>query len=132
MKKRMLLSLFLPAMAFLFLGCQQNMKLNERTIGVEVTVPDSAWRVTILEVYRAKDRLLVISSLHRDPEVMAAQVISRATDAVRIPAPDLPVKHYVLGKTFGWAQDPHRFIQNREEIEEELKSAKLLYQRKKE
>jgi hypothetical protein len=106
------------------------MSAQQQTITIEVTVPDPAWTVTIEEVYATQGRLLVISTLDRDPEVMASQVISRASDTVGVTAPDWPVEHYVLGKTFGWAADPHTFIQDRQELEEKLKNADLLYRRK--
>jgi hypothetical protein len=110
-------------------GCQQTVSMEQRPIEIAVTVPDPAWTVTIEEVYASSDRLIVVSRLQRDPETMAPQVISRATDRVKIAAPDLPVEHFVLGKTFGWAEEPHRFIRDRRELDEVLKNARRLYPR---
>lgn len=125
------LTLVLPVLMFLFplLGCTQPASFAPRTISVEVTVPDPAWQVTIQEIYVKGDRLLVVSELSRDPETMAAQVISKASDSVRIPAPNLPTDHYILGRTFRWAQEPHHFIQNPGELAKALESATRIYQR---
>jgi hypothetical protein len=125
------ITLALPVLMFLFplLGCAQPSNFAPRTISVEVTVPDPAWQVTIREIYVKGDRLLVVSELRRDPEAMAAQVISKASDSVRIPAPNLPTDHYILGRTFRWAQEPHHFIQNPAELVKVLQSATKIYQR---
>jgi hypothetical protein len=126
-----LLSIFLPVLVFLFphLGVGQPTNHPLRTISVEVTVPNPTWRVAIQEVYVKGDRLLVVSTLSRDPDSMAAQVISKASDSVRIPAPDYPVEHYILGRTFRWAKEPHHFPQDRAELQKILQSAKKIYSR---
>lgn len=123
------LSIFLTV--FLLVGCIHPSNAEPRTISVEVTVPDPAWKVTIREIYVKDDRLLVVSELERDPDVMAAQVISQTSDSVRVSAPDLPVDHYVLGRTFNWSREPHRFIDDRSELTQILQSADRIYQRPK-
>lgn len=125
----MLLTVF--ATVFLLTGYLQETDAEERrTISVEVTVPDPAWTVQIKEIYVAKDRLLVVSRLSRDPRAIAAQVISKTTDSVRQPLPDLPVEHYILGKTFRWEQEPHHYLENRRELKEKIKDARLVYRQK--
>lgn len=131
MKNMMFLSLPLIALSFLLLGCLRHAHAEPRTLSVEVTVPDPAWKVTIEEVYLSDDRILVVSRLARDPEVMAPQVISKATDSVRISAPNLPVEHYIIGRTFRWAQEPHHFIDDQARMKEivEGKFAERIYRR---
>lgn len=124
--------------AFLFLfaagallantGCQRHSPM-ERTISIELTVPDPAWQVVIDRVYLEDDRLVAVSKVERDPEAMAAQVISQASDTVRLEAPDLPIEHYVLGKTWGWAEEDHRFLEDERQLQRELQGARLLYDR---
>lgn len=104
---------------------------NIMEITVILTVPDAAWAISIDEVFRVKDELWVIAVLQRMP-LMAAQVISTATDTVKIAAPALPVKYFVLGKTWQWQnEEAYTFLKNRDEIAEQLKTAPLLYKKPK-
>lgn len=104
------------------------LETKEREITVTLTVPDSAWAIAIEEVHEVKDEVWVISTVSRDPDVMGAQVISIVEASVKFAAPDLPVKHFVIGKTWGWKnEEPYTFIKNLKELEKELKSGKLLY-----
>lgn len=106
---------FLTLAAVFLSGCQTPTN-QMREIGVEVTVPDPAWEVSIEEIYQADGRLNVISRLTRDEEAMAAQVISTIEDRVTVAAPDLPVDHYLLGKTWDWREEEHHFVANEEEL----------------
>lgn len=101
---------------------------GEHEITVTLTVPDSAWVISIDEIHQVKDEIWVISTVSRDPNVMGAQVISIVKASVKFAAPDLPVKHFVIGKTWDWKnEEPYTFIKNLKELERELKSGKLLY-----
>jgi zinc protease len=102
---------------------------KERTIEVTVTVPDAAWRLSIEEVYQVKDELWVISRVSRDPDAMGAQVITTLTASVKVEAAALPVKHFVLGKTWNWAEEDHTFIGDMKEIAKSLRDAKALYKK---
>lgn len=102
---------------------------TQRLITVELTVPDPAWQVQIERVFRNQDRLHVVSRVQRAADVMAAQVISRVSDQVRISAPDLPVEHYILGKTWNWAEEDHHFIDDERQLEERLQGKKLIFDR---
>jgi hypothetical protein len=119
----MLLSIFLFAITAL--------AAEEREITVTLTVPDSAWAISIEEVHEVKNEIWVISNVSRDPDVMGAQVISVVRDAVIMVAPDLPVKHFVIGKTWNWKnEEAYTFIENRNNLDSELISGKRLYKRK--
>jgi hypothetical protein len=78
---------------------------NEKTIDAQVTVPDSAWRLTIEAVYQVKEELWVISRVSRDPHAMGLQVITTLKASVKVEAPELPVRHFVIGKTWNWEGD---------------------------
>ena len=120
----MLLSIFLFAITAL--------AAEEREITVTLTVPDSAWAISIEEVHEVQNEIWVITNVFRDPGMMGAQVISVVKDSVIMVAPDLPVKHFVIGKTWNWKNDePYTFIENRNNLDCELKSGKRLYKRKK-
>jgi len=100
-------------------------------IAVELTVPDAAWKVTIDEVYRVGDELWVISTIFRDPDVMGVQVISTVRASLKLDAPELPVKHFVTGKSWDWQNhEPYVFIDDRLQIDDKLKEGSLLYRRK--
>ena len=101
---------------------------SSRTITVSITVPDTGWRVKVSEVYQVGDELWAIAVLSRDPAVIAAQMISTASDTVSVTAPDLPVKVYLLGKSWRWPNDePYTFLASLEEIVSSLRGAKKLY-----
>jgi zinc protease len=101
---------------------------EEREITVTLTVPDTMWAISIDKVYEVKGEIWVISTVSRSSEGMGAQVISEVKASVKLAAPDLPVKHYIIGKTWRWEnKEPYTFIKNVKELERELKSGKLLY-----
>lgn len=104
----------------------QHLGSMERPVTIELTVPDPAWKVTIERVYQADERLLAVARVERDPEVMAAQVISKASDTVRVRAPDLPVEHYVIGKTWNWAEEDYHFV-TEAEVDKATKGARLIW-----
>ena len=112
--------------------CTAAMAAEKKEITVKLTVPDSAWTLTIDEIYKGKGEIWVISRLARAPGVMGLQVISMRQDTVKVSAPDLPVKHFVIGKTWNWKnKEPYIFIKNLKQIEKNLKLSKLLYKKAK-
>ncbi len=100
-----------------------------RTIQVHLDTPDSAWRIAIDQIYQSEAGLIVISKASRG-EMMAAQVISTVSDQVQIDVdPNLPVKHYLLGKTWNWGDTSQlEPIESLKSIEDKLAAAKLIYQ----
>jgi hypothetical protein len=59
---------------------------------------------------------------------MGAQVISTVQASLKLAAPDLPLRYFVVGKTWNWKnEEPYTFIENLKQIEKALKSGKLLY-----
>lgn len=124
MKKLMVLLMALSAIA---VGAE------EKQIEVCLKVPDAAWKIVIDSVNEVNKELWVVSTVSRDPDVMGAQVISTTlTAAVKISADDLPVKHFVIGKTWKWKNDEnHTFIHDLKQIEKDLAAGKMLYRRAK-
>jgi hypothetical protein len=60
--------------------------------------------------------------------MMGAQVISTVQASLKLIAPDLPTKYFIIGKSWGWKnEEPYTFIKHLKQIENELKSGKLLY-----
>ena len=110
--------------------CTTTLGAEKISITVELTVPDSAWAITVEEVHKVNNGIWVISRVSRDPDMMAAQVISTVRDTVEINAAELPLKHLVIGKTWGWKnEEPYTFINDLRQVESDLKTSKLLYKR---
>ena len=122
MKKMMMI---LP---LVLLFCTTAWGADEKEITVKLTVPDTAWTIAIEEVHKVGKELWVISTVSQNPDIMGAQVISTVHATLKLTAPDLPVKHFIIGKTWNWKnEEPCTFIENLKQIEKELKSGKLLY-----
>lgn len=101
-----------------------------RIVKVHMDTPDPAWRIHIDQIYQTANGLIVISKLSR-ADSMAAQVISTASDQLRINAdPELTVQSYVLGKTWDWG-DPNQIqpINSLDEIKDQLKDAETIYKK---
>lgn len=123
--------LFLAAV----IGCAGNSaavspERADRDISVSLTVPDTGWRIVIQEIYQTDGELAVISRLSRR-DGMAAQMITTASDTVRVIAPELPVKHYILGKTWAWQNaEPAIFLKSMDELGADVLKGTRLYSRK--
>ena len=110
------------------LFCTTAAGAGEKEITVKLTVPDSSWTVAIEEVFKVESELWVISSVSQNPDIMGAQVISTVQASMKIAVPDLPVKNFIIGKTWAWENtEPYTFITDLKQIEKELKSGKRLY-----
>jgi hypothetical protein len=96
-------------------------------ITVSLSVPDTAWRIKIQEVYQVGNEIWVISQLQRSSD-MGGMMISRVEDRVMVSAPNLPVKHFVFGKNWNWEGDSgYTFLTDREKIKSQLANAKRLF-----
>jgi len=105
---------------------------GERVIEVRLSVPDSAWEITIDSICQVKEEIWVVSTVSRAPGLMGAQVISKKKTSVTINAGDLPVKCFVIGKTWGWEnKEGYTFIKDLKQIEQELRAGTLLYKKAK-
>ena len=101
---------------------------DENRITVKLSVPDTTWAINIQEVHQVRSELWVVSSVSTNPDTMGAQVISEVQDSIAIAAPDLPIKHFIIGKTWAWENtEPYTFIKDRQQIETDLNSGERLY-----
>ena len=102
---------------------------SSRDIEVKLNVPDMGWKIRIMEIRQRDETLWVISSLTRHPGP-AGQAISTVSDRVRTELPDIPVRHFILGKTWTWEnKEPYTFIDSMDDIAGQLEGSQLLYQR---
>jgi hypothetical protein len=84
--------------------------------------------IAIDEVHRVGNELWIISTVSRNPDLMGAQVISTVQASLKLAVPDLPMRYFIVGKTWNWKnEEPYIFIENLKQIEKALKSGKLLY-----
>jgi len=121
MTKRMILPLVL-------LLCTTALGADEKEITVKLTVPDAAWTIAIDEVHKVGNEIWVIAIVSRNPDLMGAQVISTVQASLKLAVPGLPVKNFIIGKTWVWENtEPYTFISDLKQIETELKSGTRLF-----
>jgi len=105
---------------------------QDSTVSVQLGVPDGGWKIRIVQVYQTSTHLLAVSKLERSSGP-AIQVISQVKDSVKVKAPKLPVRHYVLGKTWNWSNgkpESYAFLSDPKEITKKVAGAKLVFQAK--
>lgn len=100
---------------------------EERTITTEVEVPSGGYTLDIRNVAVVNDQLWVVSELNEtDPN--APQKSVRVSDRVVLNAPDMPIRHYIVGerptKVFN---EQYTFINDRTQIASQLDSGRVLY-----
>jgi len=101
--------------------------VSARNIEVKMQVPDMGWKIRINEIHQKGGELWVISSLRRHAG-MAGQAISTVSDKIHMDLPDIPIKHFILGKTWNWEnREPYTFIKSMDEIKGSLEDGRLLY-----
>jgi len=123
---RITIRMVLPTVLLL---CTNALGMEEKEITVKMTVPDATWSIAIDEVYEVGDELWVVSIVSQNPDMAGAQVISTVQASLTIAAPDLPVKHFIVGKTWNWKnEEPYIFIKDLKQIDDQLQSGKRLYQ----
>jgi hypothetical protein len=102
---------------------------RERTITAEVEVPSGGYDLNIQDVYAVNNELWVISRLgETDPT--APQATTRVSDRIVINAPNIPVRHYIVGeRPSGLFNEQYEFVGDREQILSQLESGRQLYER---
>jgi hypothetical protein len=114
----------------LLLGTFHQAYAQASTVSVQLTVPDGGWKIRIVQVYQTPTHLLALSELKR-LRGPAIQVISQAKDSIKVLTPKLPVRHYVLGKTWNWPnKEPYTFLSGPKELSKKVAGAKLVFQAK--
>ena len=117
-------------MLFLLLGMSTHAHAQMTTVTVQLKVPDGGWSIRISKVYRTKSHLLVVSELQRK-QGLAIQAIQNVKDSAKVRAPELPIQHFILGKTWGRKnQEPYTFLQNPTDLAKHTAGALLVYKAK--
>lgn len=100
---------------------------TERTVTAEIEVPSSGYDLNIQEIYSVNGQIWVISRLMEE-DSNAPEVMMRVSDRVVLNAPDVPVRHYVIGdRPQGSYNEQYTFINNLSDIEERLAEGNVLY-----
>lgn len=103
---------------------------NSRQISFSLQVPNPGWSGQIKKVYKTDKELWVVTRLTHSGGPAAA-VIDTVRDVIEIPAPDLPVTHYVLGKDWNWSSnDSYVFLHDEDQLQKKVEdsSAKLIWE----
>jgi len=99
----------------------------EQIISVEAEVVDNKYDLEIEEVYAKGDKLMVISRLEKEDVQLGGKSI-RVSDQIVINAPDLSVKHYIIGnKPKRNFNNNYSYITNIDKISNKLENAKKIY-----
>ncbi|MDM8515190.1 hypothetical protein QUF76_03235 [Desulfobacterales bacterium HSG16] len=95
-------------------------------ISIDLAVPNPSWTISIMEVWQIKDQLWAISSV-KSSSMMAVQMITTISDTINVTTSKLPVRHFVIGKTWKWEnKEPYEFIKSVDEIAEYLAGGKKI------
>lgn len=99
----------------------------ERTIMVEAEVTDNEHELEIQEIWAARNNLYVISNLTPQEKNIGDKKM-RVSDQVTINAPDLNVKHYIVGvrpnRDFN---KQYEYIENTSELKNSLENPTVIY-----
>lgn len=100
---------------------------QERTITVEAEVPSGGYNLEIQDVYTVNNELWVVSRLEEE-NPNAPQTAVRVSDRIVINAPDMPVRHYIIGeRPRSSFNEQYTFIDSQQQIASQLESGRQLY-----
>lgn len=113
------------------LHAEESNKSSCHMVRVSINVPDTTWSLYIKDVYIVDNELWAISQLQQLGEGMVGlMMITKAEDEVLVTAPKHPVKHFILGKTWGWENEEKvSFINDLSEIQTKLDQGKRIFSR---
>ena len=100
---------------------------EERTILVEAEVSGNEHELEIQEIRASKNRLYVISKLEKS-DVDLGDKKMRIQDQVELNAPDLDVKHIIVGeKAVNILNNQYKYVNSMNDLDEDVKNAKVIY-----
>lgn len=100
---------------------------ESRTLMVEAEIEDKEHSLEIVEIRASQKRLYVISEL-KESETDLGDNKMRIQDQVELNAPDLDVKHIIIGKKAeNLINNQYRYIDALDDLDEKVKSAKVIY-----
>lgn len=103
---------------------------RELTIQVEAEVSEKMHKIEIQEVYATGKKLYVISKLESTGQNLGDNKKVHISDRLILNAPDLDVKHYVIGKQpAGRFNNQYDYIASKSAIAGKLKKGKAIYKK---
>jgi len=100
---------------------------EERTIMVEAEVDGVEHDIEIEKIYASGNNLIVVSELEKESTSLGDKKM-RVSDQVTINAPDLNVKHYIVGeKPNRLFNNAFKYFANEKELENKLKNYRVIY-----
>lgn len=104
-----------------------NEESEERSLIVEAEVSDVEHNLEIEEIRAINKKLYVISTLEATGKDLGGKTI-RIQDQVDINAPDLDVKHIIVGKKADRVfNNSYRYVDSMQDVDEMLENAKVIY-----
>lgn len=101
--------------------------VQEQTVMVEAEVTGNEHKIDIREIYAKGDKLIVISKLEKTDKDIGDKAM-RVNDQVVINAPDLTVKHYIIGERPARGfNNSYTYVANKNKIEDKLKGAHKIF-----
>lgn len=117
------------ALMFIFLthsGIWAEEIMDTYEISIDLAVPNPSWTISITEVWQVKDQLWAISRVNSS-SMMAVQMITTISDTITVNTSKLPVRHFVIGKTWKWEnKESCEFIKSVDDIAEYLSGGKKI------
>lgn len=109
---------------------KQPISIVQKTITAEVMTPDGAWVLTIEEIRQVERELWVFAEVERPEGAIGALMQSAASDQVSGRFPDVPVKIFVSGKTWTWAnEEPVEWLSSKNVAAEKRRQGRRLWRR---
>ncbi|MEP2057720.1 MAG: hypothetical protein ABJJ05_07935 [Maribacter litoralis] len=100
---------------------------EQRTIMVEAEVSDSEHNLDIQEIRATENRLYVISKLEKLDTDLGEQKM-RIQDQVELNAPDLDIKHIIVGeKADNILNNQYKYVNSMNDLDDKIKNAKVIY-----
>ncbi|MHA7056955.1 hypothetical protein ACWGOQ_0007025 [Aquimarina sp. M1] len=102
---------------------------EELTLTVEAEVSDNEHTIQIQEIIATGDKLYVISELKETDQTLGDKKL-RVSDRVILNAPDLNVKHIIIGeKPDRVFNDQYKYVNSINTFKSDLKNTKVIYTR---
>jgi len=100
----------------------------ERTVMVEAEVTGTEHEIEIEQIRASKNRLYVISELEKLDTDLGGKTV-RIQDQVDLDAPDLDVKHIIIGKKVDRVfNNNYTYVNSMNDLDEKVKNAEIIYE----
>jgi len=100
---------------------------EERTIMVEAEVDGVEHKLEIEKVYANGNNLFVVSELEKSDKSLGDKKM-RISDQIKLNAPDLNVKHYIVGeKPNRVFNDAYKYVADDDDLDAMLKDYRVIY-----